>query len=170
MRYSNPRFPLTLTTFVHLDEGQAHLLELSKLAEKDPEFYKYLQENDRELLEFNPDAGGEDEDMADEDMGGEEEKTPTLTKEHLRQWQKALLEVYPPALINCGLTLIPSENPQHRSLRALRKLLIAFRAAAHMNEDDQVVAWSISSSSGTQYPFLPFLWLSKGKAQLRCSL
>ncbi|KAF5345806.1 hypothetical protein D9756_010886 [Leucocoprinus leucothites] len=108
------------------DEGQAHLLELSKLAEKDPDFYKYLQENDRELLEFNPDAADEDEEMGHEDVE-EEEKTPTLTKEHLRQWQKALLE--------------------HQSLKALRKLLIAFRAAAHMNEDDQVVAWSISSSS-----------------------
>ncbi|KXN92699.1 hypothetical protein AN958_06977 [Leucoagaricus sp. SymC.cos] len=109
------------------DEGQAHLLELSKLAEKDPEFYKYLQENDRELLEFNPDATDEDEDMEDAYMEAEEEKTPTLTREHLRQWQKALLE--------------------QRSLKALRKLLIAFRAAAHMNEDDQIVAWSISSSS-----------------------
>ncbi|KAF9445982.1 Noc2-domain-containing protein [Macrolepiota fuliginosa MF-IS2] len=109
------------------DEGQAHLLELSKLAEKDPEFFKYLQENDRELLEFNPGAAAEDEVVEDEDMEAEEEKTPNLTKEHLRQWQKALLE--------------------HRSLKALRKLLIAFRAAAHMNEDDEVVAWSIASSS-----------------------
>lgn len=38
---------------------------------------------------------------------------------------------------------------QHRSLKALRKLLIAFRAAVHMNEEDQVLAWNISSSSGT---------------------
>lgn len=37
---------------------------------------------------------------------------------------------------------------QHRSLRALRKLLIAFRSAAHMNEEDQVLAWNIDSSSG----------------------
>lgn len=83
---------------MHLDEGQAHLLELSKLAEKDPDFYKYLQENDRELLEFNPDAADEDEDMADEGMGAEEETTPMLTREHLRQWQKAILEVCPPVL------------------------------------------------------------------------
>jgi nucleolar complex protein 2 len=76
-----------------LDEGQAHLLELSKLAEQDPEFYKYLQENDRELLNFNPDTVDEDEDKGDEDMEAEEEKIPTLTKEHVRQWQKALLKV-----------------------------------------------------------------------------
>ncbi|KAF8970594.1 Noc2p family-domain-containing protein [Flammula alnicola] len=114
-------------------DGEKHILELSKLAEKDPEFYKYLQENDQELLNFKADAlqGGssEDEDERDGDvsMAEEEEQIPILTKDHLRQWQKSLL--------------------QQRSLRALRKLLIAFRSAAHMNEDGQVLAWTIDSSS-----------------------
>ncbi|KAK7035358.1 Nucleolar Complex 2 protein [Paramarasmius palmivorus] len=113
------------------DEGQNHLMELSKLAEKDPDFYKYLQENDRELLEFDPNtmqtAGESDVEDEDEDVEMEEERLPTLTSDILRQWQKALLE--------------------QRSLRALRKLLIAFRSAAHMNEEDQVLAWSIDNSS-----------------------
>ncbi|KAI0789169.1 Noc2-domain-containing protein [Abortiporus biennis] len=110
------------------DEGAAHMMELSKLAEKDPEFYKYLQENDKELLNFDPEAA-EDEEMDDEEGASEdeEEKAPVLTLGLLRQWSKAML--------------------QQRSLRALRKLLIAFRAAVHMNEEDQVVAWSIDSSS-----------------------
>lgn len=115
------------------DEGTAHALELSKLAEKDPEFYKYLQEHDRELLEF--DLNGLDEDEEDEDQNDEQdedvemdgEKLPVLTNDILRGWQKALLE--------------------HRSLRALRKLLIAFRSAAHMNEEGQVLAWSIDNST-----------------------
>ncbi|KAA1466846.1 Noc2-domain-containing protein [Dentipellis sp. KUC8613] len=111
------------------DEGAAHLQELSKLAEKDPEFYKYLQENDRELLDFDPTAAVEDSDEEgeDEDVEMDEGKTPVLTKQILQKWQKALLD--------------------KRSLRALRKLLIAFRSAAHMNEEGEVVAWTIDNSS-----------------------
>ncbi len=75
-----------------MDDGQTHLLELSKLAEKDPEFYKYLQENDRELLEFDLNGEDEDDDMSDGD-GIEAEKTPVLTLQDLRTWSKALLKV-----------------------------------------------------------------------------
>lgn len=71
-----------------------HVQELSKLAEKDPEFYKYLQEHDRELLEFDPSAVDGDEDEEDEDVDDmDTEKVPILTKQILQKWQKALLEV-----------------------------------------------------------------------------
>ncbi|KAJ3937685.1 MAG: Noc2-domain-containing protein [Lentinula lateritia] len=112
------------------EEGQNHLLELSQLAERDPEFYQYLQENDKELLEFDPNNAHEVEDdvvLEDEDVEMAKEQSPALTIKMLRNWQKAILE--------------------QRSLRALRKLLVAFRSAAHMNEDGQVLAWTIDNSS-----------------------
>lgn len=71
---------------------------MAKLAETDPEFYKYLQENDKELLEFNPSADAVDNDGSDEDVEGdtamdEAVARPVLSNDIIRGWQKALLEV-----------------------------------------------------------------------------
>ena len=79
-------------------DGENHMLELSKLAEKDPEFYKYLQENDKELLNFKTDAlpgtdSSDEEDEEDAVMDEEKVQVPLLTKDHLRQWSKLLLQV-----------------------------------------------------------------------------
>lgn len=80
------------------EDGQNHMHELSKLAEKDPEFFKYLQENDRELLDFDadgiPDADDDDDIAGDGDVAMEEEdRLPTLTNDVIRKWQRSLLEV-----------------------------------------------------------------------------
>lgn len=89
------------------------MVDMQALAEKDPAFYKFLQENDPDLLKFNADAAG-DVDMSDESEEDEDEeagskkkskkakkakdvkgkgKENILTKEVLREWQKAILEV-----------------------------------------------------------------------------
>ena len=99
LHYRISGFTPSLNTRTNTDEGAVHLLELSKLAEKDPEFYKYLQENDRELLDFNMD-GDDDNDNDDDDghsaddaAGPEGDRLPSLTEKILRSWQKSLLEV-----------------------------------------------------------------------------
>ncbi|GAA5921044.1 hypothetical protein JCM3775_004066 [Rhodotorula graminis] len=129
------------------DEGQ-HMADIAALAQKDPDFFKYLQENDPELLDFaDQDGAGaeddedddddeemsEDEDSEDEARGkkaskgkGKEKAQPkkarddVLTKDVLRSWQKNILET--------------------RSPRSLRKLLLAFRSAAQSgNNDDETM-------------------------------
>ena len=130
----------------YVDEGASHMLELSKLAEKDPEFYKYLQDHDRDLLEFNVDDDA-DVEGADDDVGEPDAtQLPTLTENILRTWQKSLLEVSEAAFWfgTVALTYVL----QTRSLRALRKLLVAFRSAVFMNEEDKVLAWTIDSPKG----------------------
>lgn len=51
-----------------------HMQDLKALAEKDPEFFKYLQENDAELLNFEGNTNvEEDEEMSDDEEMEEEE-------------------------------------------------------------------------------------------------
>ena len=103
--------------------NEQHIADLKALAEKDPEFFKYLQENDAELLDFGAEGAEEDsdeemeegeadesdddddEDSEDEDTEGKSKKgkgkqvaptikaTPILTKEILKSWQTAIITV-----------------------------------------------------------------------------
>ena len=45
----------------NLFDGQSHKESLQKLRKTDPEFYKFLEENDRKLLDFNA-SDSEDDD------------------------------------------------------------------------------------------------------------
>jgi nucleolar complex protein 2 len=116
---------------------------MDALAEKDPEFYKYLKENDPETLEFDEDAdlaevddlsASEteekpkkkrkkdkkakriDEDEEDPEEEVEEQDLAEVTKAMVLKWKKAMTE--------------------QQSLRAMRQVVLAFRAAAHVNEDE----------------------------------
>jgi len=122
------------------DELETHKADLAALAEKDPEFFKYLQENDSELLDFTTAerddlsgidtmSEGESEDEAPKKKkkkkpkkGGDEEPAQNgsagssieVTMKDVETWKKALVE--------------------EKSLRSLKKVVLAFRAAAHVND------------------------------------
>ncbi|KAG6003453.1 hypothetical protein E4U43_000921 [Claviceps pusilla] len=144
------------------DEGGMSKDTMEKLAEKDPEFYKFLKENDPEALDFDDNAdlaevdelsAGEEDDQDQDEQpkkkrkkakatkegkakgedNGDAEEEPSqgneLTRPMVAKWRKAIEET--------------------NSLRAARQVVLAFRSAAHLNEDDEdgetQPRWAINS-------------------------
>ena len=71
---------------------QSHLQALSTLAETDPEFYKYLQENDKDLLNFGQDSDAEHSHNEDEPASSDDEddvNAPPPQHESLNKVKKA---------------------------------------------------------------------------------
>ncbi|EOD43643.1 ribosome assembly protein noc2 [Neofusicoccum parvum] len=118
----------------------AHKKQLEELKKKDPEFYKFMKENDPELLDF-----AEDADLAeiDELSGSEAEETPKKKQKKEKKKSKkkddsddevedmASNEVTK-ALVKKWSTAMAEKH----SLRATKEVVLAFRAAAHLNEED----------------------------------
>ena len=105
---------------------------MEALAKDDPDFYKFLKENDPDALDFDDADLAEVDELSaseEEDSPRKKRKTSTqshemeflspdneLTKEMVARWKASLLENY--------------------SLKAARQVVLAFRSAAHLNEDD----------------------------------
>ncbi|KAF1954509.1 Noc2-domain-containing protein [Byssothecium circinans] len=114
------------------DDTETHKEQLAALADKDPDFYKYLKENDAELLDFAEDAdlaeidalsASEDErasrkkQKSDKKSKEQEEETTgnEVSKKLIKKWKTSMEE--------------------NSSLRAMREVVLAFRAAAHLNDE-----------------------------------
>ncbi|KIX07779.1 uncharacterized protein Z518_02433 [Rhinocladiella mackenziei CBS 650.93] len=108
------------------DEAGDHKGQLAALAQKDPEFYKYLQENDAELLDFD-----EDGDLAEVDDLSEGE--PPAKDRKTKESQDTTVPV------EVTLSMVEKWKPsltEQFSIRALRQVVLAFRAAAHAGDEE----------------------------------
>lgn len=112
------------------DQFESHKNDLNALAENDPEFFKYLQSNDPELLDFSmaerDDLSSIDDLSGDEDeeagqkkgkKGKKEDESNEVTMAQVQKWKEALVE--------------------KKSLRSLRQVVLAFRSAAHVNDVEE---------------------------------
>ncbi|TPX54102.1 hypothetical protein PhCBS80983_g06059 [Powellomyces hirtus] len=136
-----------------------HKAELEELAKKDPSFFKFLQDNDQELLAFTkeeeemdtddeeePVDGGEEgaEAMDDEDGPDTDDGTIVVTKEMISKWRASMTQTF--------------------SLRALRKALLAFRAAAAAGDPETEGTFTYKVEGGAVFNNLLLLCIKHAPA------
>lgn len=125
----------------------AHKEELDALAEKDPEFYKYLKENDAELLAF-----GENGEL--EGLGEVNEDSQDLDNMDLKESESASVQPNFVDKEQTEVTKLMVERwrkamEEKRSLKAAKELSLAFRAAVHPNSDGKAhFKYAISNPDG----------------------
>ncbi|GAA5879968.1 hypothetical protein JCM16303_004418 [Sporobolomyces ruberrimus] len=137
------------------DEGSdvdptQHMQDLKALAEKDPEFFKYLQENDAELLNFDEKSGplmgdvemDNDEEDEDEDSDEEDEsekKGKGKGKESKKEKKLAAKEKKKDQVLTKEMLKTWQKHIlETRSFKSLRRLLIAFRSAAQSGSETEM--------------------------------
>ncbi|KAK3300147.1 Noc2p family-domain-containing protein [Chaetomium fimeti] len=121
------------------DISDAEDLGMSKsamdaLAENDPDFYKFLKENDPEALDFDENA-----DLAEVDeLSGSEEEDEQPKKKQKKDKKGAKEDDGDDReLTQAMVARWKASMDATRSLRAARQVVIAFRCAAHLNETDE---------------------------------
>lgn len=124
--------------------AKEHKEQLQRLQEKDPEFFKFLQEHDKELLEFDDDDIDDDveTDMEDAEMQEDQDVGPDMEDEE----EKPSKNVITTEMVDSWCNSI-RENGQ---LGAVRSLMKAFRIACHYGDDageESSVKFHIMSSS-----------------------
>ncbi|KAF2201635.1 ribosome assembly protein-like protein Noc2 [Delitschia confertaspora ATCC 74209] len=122
-----------------------HKEQLAALASKDPEFYKYLQQNDAELIDFDEDADLAEIDALSE---SEEDDESPRKKQKADKKAKAAESVHDEnEVTKATVDKWRSAMESASSLRAMKEVVLAFRAAAHLNEEDgKTYKYSISDS------------------------
>ncbi|KAF3032471.1 Nucleolar Complex 2 protein [Didymella keratinophila] len=129
------------------DDAETHKRDIENLKKNDPEFYKYLESNDKELLDF------EDDDLAEMDAlsASEDEATPRKKQKKARkaepepesdeESEAATGNEVSKQLIQKWKSAMETKS----SLRAMKEVVLAFRSAAHLNDEEgKAYKYSIS--------------------------
>lgn len=126
-----------------------HQDDLSKLAEKDPEFYKYLQENDKDLLDFNPtnplDAISDEEDGEGQESDEEEQSEKKVSKK-----AKELEESSDKIEVTSKLVKEWGKKLEEPNLKLIKNISSAFKSAVNVNKDSQEYKYTVTDQKAFQ--------------------
>ncbi|KAL8774061.1 MAG: hypothetical protein Q9209_001169 [Squamulea sp. 1 TL-2023] len=132
------------------DGVEAHQEDLDALATKDPDFYKYLQENDAELLDFGAGDLAEVDQLSEDDKAKKKQKkSKTLRAESSEEDAQEGAVEESTGQVEVTMAMVSqwtTAMTEQHSLRAMRRVALAFRTAAYVNaDDDKELKYSISS-------------------------
>ncbi|CAH9138932.1 unnamed protein product [Cuscuta epithymum] len=127
-----------------------HKEQLQSLQEKDPEFFQFLKEHDKELLEFDHGESDDDGMEADDEEaleGGEETEDDDneIDAHGMEQGELYVKNVITNEMVDSWCDLIREK----KNIGAIRSLVRAFRSACHYGDDnasDPTSTWSSMSS------------------------
>ena len=118
--------------------------EMMKLSENDPEFHKYLQDNEQALLEFGDEdeygRGGDDDDeeeSSEEEEREEEEESSKKKKSKKEEKEEATpVEEDSPYIVLTPKLLLQYEQSAFRShgIKGLKRIVSAYKTACHMSD------------------------------------
>lgn len=140
------------------NEKEDYKASMEKMAEKDPEFYNYLKENDGGLLDFDisklsdddedeveddveADADEEDVVQVEDDLDEPEEAAKETPKKSKKKEQEGQTELTLAAVKAWKKSL----DDQH-SIKTIKKVLVAFKEAVNVSEsnDEEVSQYTLS--------------------------
>ncbi|XP_057830087.2 nucleolar complex-associated protein 2 isoform X1 [Cryptomeria japonica] len=114
-----------------LSESKKHKRQLERLKEKDPEFFEFLKDHDKELLQFSD----EDNDEFEEDDKSEDEELAMPGEEQMndmKDFKQLSRKIITTTIVDGWCKSIVEDQ----SLGALRSLMQAFRTACHYGDSD----------------------------------
>ena len=137
------------------EEMKQHKKHLESLKETDPEFYEYLQQEDKELLEFDDDEEDDSEEKQKKDESSEsdsEEGGSNEASKRAKTKRKKSENRQSGKTLTSALVKKLCENAKGgKALGAAKHLFTAYRAACHYgdeeNENDQTMLKLASSSA-----------------------
>lgn len=112
------------------DEIGAHKEQLEALAKSDPDFYKFLKENDKGLLDFDADDDGEGDDGGEDEDGGEDADGAAAGSAKGRKKAAA-----PAVLDEAALSALATAAFDKMSVRALKRLVSLFRQVCSVGDE-----------------------------------
>ncbi|KAK6895391.1 Nucleolar complex protein 2 [Candida tropicalis] len=122
------------------EDEEAMKENLKNLEKEDPEFYKYLKENDNALLDFegvNPLDAMEDDDDEEDDNEDEEKEVPSdVESDNEEESNRSSKTKESKVEITSQLVKKWSEQLNKPSPKIIRNVVIAFKAAVNIHNSD----------------------------------